>query len=77
MPTQMTITGFDDISFSAIASPSLTSIRIPIFEIGQLSADMMIAQVEGIQIERVVELDISLVTRESSASPSVDLPNRK
>ncbi|MGE1527066.1 substrate-binding domain-containing protein [Pseudomonas ceruminis] len=74
IPAQMTITGFDDISFSAIASPSLTSISIPIFEIGRLSADSLIAQIEGIEVEPVVELDISLVARESSAgvSPSLD-----
>lgn len=74
IPAQMTITGFDDISFSAIASPSLTSISIPIFEIGRLSADNLIAQIEGIEVEPVVELDISLVARESSAgvSPSLD-----
>ncbi|MFJ4430967.1 substrate-binding domain-containing protein [Pseudomonas sp. NPDC089395] len=66
VPADMTITGFDDISFSAIASPSLTSISIPIFEIGRISADTLIAQIEGVTVDPVTELDIALVVRESS-----------
>jgi len=66
VPADMTITGFDDISFSAIASPSLTSVSIPIFEIGRISADTLIAQIEGITVDQITELDIALIVRESS-----------
>lgn len=67
VPAQLSITGFDDISFSALASPSLTSVSIPIFEIGRISADTLIAQIEGVEVARVTELDIALVARQSSA----------
>lgn len=66
IPRDLSITGFDDISFSAIASPSLTSVSVPIFEIGHISADTLIAQIEGMKVDQVIELDIALVPRESS-----------
>lgn len=66
VPRDLSITGFDDISFSAIASPSLTSVSVPIFEIGRISADTLIAQIEGVEVDQVIELDIALMPRESS-----------
>lgn len=66
IPNDLSITGFDDISFSAIASPSLTSVSVPISEIGRISADSLIAQIEGLEVDQVIELDIALVPRESS-----------
>jgi len=67
VPTDLSITGFEDISSSAIASTSLISVSIQIFQNGPISDDTLIAQIEGAQVARVTELDIALVARQSSA----------
>ena len=66
IPQQLSITGFDDIDFSAVASPTLTTVSVPIETIGHLSADNLIAQIEGRQVAQRTCLDIELVVRGST-----------
>lgn len=66
VPTQLSISGFDDISFAAMAVPALTSVRVPIAEIGHRSADNLIAQIEGAAPALHERLDIELVIRAST-----------
>lgn len=68
VPSELSVAGFDNISFSAVASPTLTSISVPIVEIGSLSADALIAQIEGAPTQQVTELAIELIVRQSTGA---------
>jgi len=60
------VTGFDDISLAAHSHPSLTTVRQPIYEIGQRVCRMLIQLIEGETLEeRHVILKPQLVVRES------------
>ncbi len=61
------VAGFDDIPAAANASPPLTTIRQPIFEIGQKLAQTLIRLIRGETVHDLhVLLDPELVIRASS-----------
>ncbi|MBA1289200.1 LacI family DNA-binding transcriptional regulator [Pseudomonas japonica] len=66
IPAQLSVTGFDNIDFAAVATPPLTSVSVPIETIGHLSADTLIAQIEGRSPARLVALETELVVRGST-----------
>lgn len=64
------VAGFDDIPAAANASPPLTTIRQPIFEIGQKLAQTLIRLIRGETVHDLhVLLDPELVIRASSGKP--------
>ncbi|MFI8607835.1 substrate-binding domain-containing protein [Pseudomonas sp. NPDC077649] len=69
VPTDLSITGFDDISFSAVSSPPLTTVRIGIADIGRISADNIVSLIEGKAVARQERIQVDLVVRESTAPP--------
>ena len=42
IPQDLSITGFDDISMAQIVKPSLTTIRVPVNEIGISAANLIL-----------------------------------
>jgi LacI family transcriptional regulator len=63
------ITGFDDIPSAEHAHPSLTTVRQPIYDIGQQICDMLIRLIRGEELtERHVLLQPELIVRESSGA---------
>jgi DNA-binding LacI/PurR family transcriptional regulator len=65
VPTDLSIIGFDDIPFAALANPPLTTVGQPIRQLGEQAADLLL---------RVIE-DGPVVTVETNAQPNVQLPN--
>jgi len=69
------VTGFDDVSLAAHSHPPLTTVRQPIYEIGQRISRMLVRLIEGETLEeRHVILQPQLIVREScgaSASQGV------
>ena len=65
VPDQLSITGFDDIELAAIATPPLTSVRVPSFDIGVLAARRVVALIEGQATDPDMALDAPLVQRAS------------
>jgi LacI family transcriptional regulator len=65
VPTDLSIVGFDDIPFAALANPPLTTVGQPIRQLGEQAADLLL---------RVIE-DGLAQTVQSSAQPNVLLPN--
>jgi LacI family transcriptional regulator len=60
------VTGFDDVSLAAHSHPPLTTVRQPIYEVGQRISRMLIQLIEGETLEeRHVILEPQLVVRES------------
>jgi len=47
VPEGMSVVGFDDIPFTTIVSPSLTSVRQPLFEMGRVATTMLLRLIAG------------------------------
>jgi LacI family transcriptional regulator, galactose operon repressor len=71
VPEDVSVVGFDDISFLPYLPLPLTSVRIPKTEMGRIATQMLIRQVESNEIvrPRKVYLDAELVIRGSTAAP--------
>ena len=61
--------GFDDAEISTQVSPALTTMRVPTEEMGHLTADHLLAKVNGRPTPHSVELDVELIIRESAGAP--------
>lgn len=55
VPEDCSVIGFDDIPFSALASPSLSTIRQPMKEMGRIAAERVLKGIETIQEEKTLE----------------------
>ena len=70
VPVDMAVAGFDDIQLSRFSSPTLTTVRAPVREMGESAIERLIAQIKGGdgRDRQVVTLDTEVVVRESTAS---------
>ena len=69
VPEHMSVIGFDDIALTTIVSPSLTTVRQPLFDMGRVATTMLLRQIAGEPLDSPrVELPTTLITRESCAS---------
>lgn len=67
VPKDLLICGFGDLEFAGEMIPSITTVRLPRYEIGSLAAGMLISRLNGEDIdEPVVDVGFELVVRESS-----------
>jgi LacI family transcriptional regulator len=69
VPEDISVTGFDDIDFSAIADPSLTTIAVPAAQMGRLAAEALLKTLATGEKLRSVLLDTSLILRDSTSRP--------
>lgn len=73
IPHDVSLVGYDDIEFSRIASPQLTTIRQPTVEKGHTAARLLIDLIAGQKIEHEhVLLPVELVERESVSAPKLE-----
>ena len=70
MPDDVSVVGYDDLPISQYTIPPLTTMRQPIYHMGQRAADIVIDQIER-KIEAVmhVHLQAELVKRETCCAP--------
>jgi DNA-binding LacI/PurR family transcriptional regulator len=67
VPADISIVGFDDMQQAAFVNPSLTSVHLPLYEVGVLACEKLIERIRG-KVDRVAEvLSTHLVVRESTA----------
>ena len=67
IPQEISVVGFDDTRHAAFVNPSLTTVHLPLYEVGSLACERLIERVHG-RTERVMErLPTHLVVRESTA----------
>lgn len=69
IPESVSVVGFDDISFSKMMRPALTTVRMPIARMGAEAVGLLIRRLrtdERIQTRSRVVLDVELVTRAST-----------
>lgn len=73
IPQDVAVVGFDDIPQAALTRPPLTTVKQPMYRMGQMAVEMLLAQIEGYELpEMRIELETELIIRGSSvARPSV------
>jgi LacI family transcriptional regulator len=78
VPEQLSVTGFDDIAFARIFSPSLTTVRQPTYEMGKRAVKAILDMRAGHTPHQPVVLSAQLIVRGSTAprDPSQRAPAR-
>ncbi len=66
VPRQMSVAGFDDIEMAAVATPPLTTVRVPAADIGRLAAERMLGRLAGEHVAAVEEVRFELIVRGST-----------
>ncbi len=69
VPGDISVAGFDDIEYAAVASPALTTIRQPRRRLGQHGASALLSLLKGEHPPQRIRLDTELVLRASTAAP--------
>ncbi|MFT4606234.1 MAG: LacI family transcriptional regulator [Rhodothermales bacterium] len=71
IPEDVSIIGFDNVPSAAFARPSLTTISVPIREVGMQALQMLISRIRNSDYSpgRTVNLPVELVVRETTAKP--------
>lgn len=70
VPTQISITGFDDVDLASQVSPALTTMRVPATEMGRSAADYLLRRQAGRTTDDGIELQAELIVRASTAPAS-------
>jgi len=67
VPADISIVGFDDLKHAGFVIPSLTTVHLPLYEVGSLACERLVERVHG-NVDRVAEtLATHLIVRESTA----------
>lgn len=67
VPDNIAIIGYDDIRLATLVTPSLTTLRSPIAEIGTQAMQMLLEQIADISVEpKEIHLQPKLIVRESA-----------
>jgi LacI family transcriptional regulator len=72
VPRDMSVTGFDDIQVAQDLAPALTTVRLPMSEMGATAFEMALRPPSG--RPRRKRTDHELVVRDSTAPPRPDTP---
>jgi LacI family transcriptional regulator, galactose operon repressor len=68
VPEDLSVVGFDDVEHATIVTPTLTTVRQPLAEMGRTAVSLLNRLLEGQRFETLhVELATRLVVRESTA----------
>lgn len=71
VPGDVALVGFDDRSFAAHQRPPLTTVALPLYEMGKLAGDLLLAAVHGRAREPAVHrVPCRLVQRRSCGAPA-------
>lgn len=78
VPGDLSIVGFDDLPMASRVWPNLTTVRLPIRDMGRMAAEKLTAGLRGLDPATLVqpEVDPSLVVRDSTAAPGDRKPRR-
>jgi LacI family transcriptional regulator len=70
VPEDLSVVGFDDIEPATLVTPTLTTVRQPLSEMGRTAVNVLVRLLEGRASETPhIELATRLVVRESTAPP--------
>jgi LacI family repressor for deo operon, udp, cdd, tsx, nupC, and nupG len=67
IPEELSIIGFDDVEYATMFKPHITTVRIPCYDLGRTSMDLLRNLMTGMKaVRREVYLDFELVVRDST-----------
>jgi len=70
VPGEVSVVGFDDIQSAAFQNPSLTTVRQPLREMGEIAARTLLRRLAGDRaLPASITVEPQLVVRESTAAP--------
>ena len=73
VPEDLSVVGFDDMMQATTTSPSLTTVKQPLYDMGAVAHEMLADLIEGRRpASHRLELATTLVVRESTAPPRPD-----
>jgi LacI family transcriptional regulator len=75
VPGELSVASFNDNEFAAYLHPKLTTVRLPIAEIGERAGLMLVARLRGTALPGSNTLSASLIVRESTG-PAAPGPSR-
>jgi LacI family transcriptional regulator len=72
VPEELSVLGFDDTFEASIVTPTLTTVRQPLAEMGRMAVNLLVRQLQNQRIEALhVQLETKLIVRESTAPLAV------
>jgi LacI family transcriptional regulator, gluconate utilization system Gnt-I transcriptional repressor len=75
VPGRIAVAGFHDLDIARLSQPTLTSVRVPAYEIGRQAGRLLTARLSGEPVpERSVTLPFEIVARESTGPLSAASP---
>jgi DNA-binding LacI/PurR family transcriptional regulator len=69
VPGDVSIAGFDDSPVAALSSPTLTTVHVDYTGLGQAAAEMLLAELDGVEPSRVGPAPTDVMVRASSGPP--------
>ncbi|TLS38688.1 LacI family DNA-binding transcriptional regulator [Pseudalkalibacillus caeni] len=74
VPEDMAVVGFDNIKFSSMFEPALTTIAQPKYEMGKKAMELLLEQMQGVVHTKIQHvLDTNLVIRDSCGAKKAEL----
>jgi LacI family transcriptional regulator len=70
VPTDVSVSGFDDLEIASLMEPQLTTVQVPSREIGRLTAKWLVDSLAGRAVAQIGELAAELVVRRSTSRPA-------
>jgi LacI family transcriptional regulator len=72
VPEDISVVGYDDLSFAARLAPPLTTVNQPKYQLGQAAADLLLDEAQPDHTHREIHFRPALVIRSSTAPPRPD-----
>jgi LacI family transcriptional regulator len=69
VPDDLSLVGFDDIPIARYLTPALTTVQVPIAEIGGRALDRLVAVMQGVSEPKHEVIEPTLAIRASTAAP--------
>ncbi len=70
VPEDLSVVGFDDVTFSKLLSPALTTVLQPLDKMAGHAAEMLMEMSEGRTVEQDTVFPTTLIVRNSTAAPA-------
>jgi len=70
VPEDVSITGFDDIDMAAHCHPSITTLRVPAFDVGAKAGELLLDALRNGTRPPAVRIELELVVRATTAPPA-------
>lgn len=66
IPEDVAVTGFNDFDFAAFLHPALTTVSLPVYEMGRAAAEIVVDQLAGQESELSRDFPVEVIVRDSS-----------